>query len=270
MQIPTEILAKLVEIERLHQVKIVLAVVSGSQAQGLSSPSSDYDVHFVFTHPFERYVSVSGYKTYLGSSEEGANGHELGEIIRLLAKSAYNQVEDLYCPIITEIPHHNPLVLEALRRIAARCYQPSQGFKHAVGHSFQYTKRYYAAKVAGEERPQLKAAAGALRLVTTAKFALKGFSDPAFSCPPPVDFRALYKTVYRGSQKELDMVERLLNARRADVYDEALLTDVVAYVEQEQARLKTVAVAKTEMPVPLSEFDEEYRRLLRMIDRCKQ
>jgi predicted nucleotidyltransferase len=43
-----EIQVKLDEIEQRENVRILLAVESGSRAWGLSSPDSDYDVRFVY------------------------------------------------------------------------------------------------------------------------------------------------------------------------------------------------------------------------------
>ena len=45
------ILNKLNEMESRENVRILLAVESGSRAWGFASPDSDYDVRFVYVHP---------------------------------------------------------------------------------------------------------------------------------------------------------------------------------------------------------------------------
>eukprot|EP01105_Mastigella_eilhardi_P013067 TRINITY_DN2974_c0_g1_i2.p2 TRINITY_DN2974_c0_g1~~TRINITY_DN2974_c0_g1_i2.p2 ORF type:complete len:302 (-),score=91.87 TRINITY_DN2974_c0_g1_i2:1268-2173(-) len=51
--------AKLDDIERRCGVSVVLAVEAGSRAWGLDSPSSDYDVKFIYVHEVRHYLSVS-------------------------------------------------------------------------------------------------------------------------------------------------------------------------------------------------------------------
>ena len=45
------ICSKLHEIEKENNVKILLAVESGSRAWGFASPDSDYDVRFIYVRP---------------------------------------------------------------------------------------------------------------------------------------------------------------------------------------------------------------------------
>jgi predicted nucleotidyltransferase len=53
-----EILERLAGVERREQVRIVLAVESGSRAWGFASPDSDYDVRFIYARPRDWYVRV--------------------------------------------------------------------------------------------------------------------------------------------------------------------------------------------------------------------
>mgnify|MGYP005758329365 FL=1 len=46
------------EIETKEQVKILLAVESGSRAWGFASPDSDYDVRFIYVRPMEEYLRL--------------------------------------------------------------------------------------------------------------------------------------------------------------------------------------------------------------------
>lgn len=45
-------------IEREYDVKILLAVESGSRAWGFASPDSDFDVRFIYVHKPQWYFSV--------------------------------------------------------------------------------------------------------------------------------------------------------------------------------------------------------------------
>ena len=52
------ICSKLHEIEKENNVKILLAVESGSRAWGFASPDSDYDVRFIYVRPKEDYLRL--------------------------------------------------------------------------------------------------------------------------------------------------------------------------------------------------------------------
>ena len=49
---------KLKEIEQKENVKIIMAVESGSRAWGFASPDSDYDVRFVYVRRPEDYLRL--------------------------------------------------------------------------------------------------------------------------------------------------------------------------------------------------------------------
>ena len=52
------ILQRLADIESKYDVKILLAVESGSRAWGFASKDSDYDVRFVYVHRKEWYLTL--------------------------------------------------------------------------------------------------------------------------------------------------------------------------------------------------------------------
>jgi predicted nucleotidyltransferase len=47
---------KLCEIEKAEQVRILLAVESGSRAWGFASPDSDYDVRLIYVRARSEYL----------------------------------------------------------------------------------------------------------------------------------------------------------------------------------------------------------------------
>ena len=56
--IRAEVLGKLEELARQHQVTIISAIESGSRSWGFPSPDSDYDVRFVYAHAPEWYIQL--------------------------------------------------------------------------------------------------------------------------------------------------------------------------------------------------------------------
>ena len=52
------ILHELSRIEEQHDVRVLMAVESGSRTWGFASPDSDFDVRFIYVHTVDWYMSV--------------------------------------------------------------------------------------------------------------------------------------------------------------------------------------------------------------------
>ena len=50
---------KLDALEKRHNIRVLLAVESGSRAWGFASPDSDFDVRFIYVHRPEPYPELS-------------------------------------------------------------------------------------------------------------------------------------------------------------------------------------------------------------------
>ncbi|MBX3244626.1 MAG: nucleotidyltransferase domain-containing protein, partial [Acidobacteria bacterium] len=85
-----EIKKELVRLENEHDIKILLAVESGSRAWGFASTDSDWDVRYIYVHRPEWYLRIDQYKD---SQEEilpndiDLSGWELRKALRLFRKS---------------------------------------------------------------------------------------------------------------------------------------------------------------------------------------
>ncbi len=58
VDIHAEIMRRLAATERKHNVRIMLAIESGSRAWGFASPDSDFDVRFIYAHPPDWHIAV--------------------------------------------------------------------------------------------------------------------------------------------------------------------------------------------------------------------
>jgi predicted nucleotidyltransferase len=84
------ILKNLKEIERDNNIKILLAVESGSRAWGFASPDSDYDVRFVYVRHHDDYLRLDAIRDVIEFPVSDAldiNGWDLQKTLRLLHKS---------------------------------------------------------------------------------------------------------------------------------------------------------------------------------------
>ena len=79
-----------------HQVKIFYACESGSRAWGFPSPDSDYDVRFVYVHPWNWYLTLEEYRDVidLPLEESSAGLLDLGgwDLRKTLRLCCVNQI----------------------------------------------------------------------------------------------------------------------------------------------------------------------------------
>lgn len=98
-----EILAALRSIEAEAQVRVLLAVESGSRAWGFASPDSDYDVRFVYVHEPAWYLTVFESRDVIEKMLPGeldVSGWDLRKSLRLFSKCNLALNEWLGSPVV--------------------------------------------------------------------------------------------------------------------------------------------------------------------------
>lgn len=94
---------KLREIEKQENIRILLAVESGSRAWGFASPDSDYDVRFIYVRQKEDYLKLETVRDVIElpiNDLLDINGWDLQKTLRLLYKSNPTLFEWFSSPII--------------------------------------------------------------------------------------------------------------------------------------------------------------------------
>lgn len=97
------ILSTLSEIERDHKINILYSCESGSRAWGFPSPDSDFDVRFIYSRPYDFYLSIIDHKSDLRfpiSGELDIYGWDIRKVLKLILKSNTTPFEWLQSPII--------------------------------------------------------------------------------------------------------------------------------------------------------------------------
>ncbi|SHF92108.1 hypothetical protein SAMN04487965_2957 [Microbulbifer donghaiensis] len=127
-----EILNRLKAAEREHNVKILLAIESGSRAWGFASPNSDYDVRFIYVHPKDWYLSVDledrrDVIEYEIVDDIDLNGWELRKALKLFWKSNPAFVEWVQSPI-TYLERGD--FASTVRDLLPAIYSPEKGIHH--------------------------------------------------------------------------------------------------------------------------------------------
>ena len=101
--IEREIRENLDAIEEKYQVKILLAVESGSRAWGFASPDSDYDVRFIYMQRPEEYLRIDTMKDVIEWQLDEVldiNGWDLKKALPAFGKGNPNVIEWANSPII--------------------------------------------------------------------------------------------------------------------------------------------------------------------------
>lgn len=100
---------RLFEIAKIHNVKIILAVESGSRAWGYPSVDSDYDVRFIYVHNIAHYLSIDQKRDVIETEIEysdhlkadfDVNGWDLKKVLQLALKGNAVVSEWLTSPIV--------------------------------------------------------------------------------------------------------------------------------------------------------------------------
>jgi predicted nucleotidyltransferase len=114
----TRILQELARIETQQNVRILLAVESGSRAWGFASPDSDYDVRFIYAHEQDWYLSVFERRDVIEEmlpDRLDISGWDLRKTLRLFSKCNLALNEWLGSPITyREIPAFRNRLLQLI------------------------------------------------------------------------------------------------------------------------------------------------------------
>ena len=127
-----DILSRLAAAEREHDVRVLLAVESGSRAWGFASPDSDYDARFIYVHRRDWYLAVGLEEQrdvieYPIVDEVDINGWDLRKALRLFWKSNPAFVEWIQSPILYQ--QHGSFADEA-RSLLPQVYSCERGIYH--------------------------------------------------------------------------------------------------------------------------------------------
>ena len=103
IQMREKIQEQLRRIEEAENIKILLAVESGSRAWGFASPDSDYDVRFIYIRRLEDYLRLDAIRDVIElpiNDVLDINGWNLQKTLRLLHKSNPTLFEWFSSPIV--------------------------------------------------------------------------------------------------------------------------------------------------------------------------
>lgn len=125
------------EVERDYDVKVLLAVESGSRAWGFESRNSDWDVRFIYVHKPEWYFTIEEKRDvieHVYADDVDLAGWELRKALSLLSKNNPSILEWLASPKVYYIDEEFGA---RVKEIAKRYFNPTRSMYH---YNHIYTK----------------------------------------------------------------------------------------------------------------------------------
>lgn len=200
-------------LEEAEDVRVLLAVESGSRAWGFESPDSDFDVRFVYVRPVEYYLRLQSTRDVLEWRLDevlDVSGWDLDKALRLMRGANPSLFEWLASPIV----YAEDSAFAAVRDLAADCFSPVSSAHHYLsmvrtnmsGLTGTTRKADEADKAAvAGETIRLKKCLYAMRAILACRWVV------AERVPVPMLFRDLVDAQLEASTRGL--IDELLEAK---------------------------------------------------------
>ncbi len=229
MDMTLTIQEKLTEIEQRENVKILLAVESGSRAWGFASPDSDYDVRFIYVRPLEEYLRLNETKDFIEWQLDeilDINGWDLKKALVQFRKGNATLFEWSNSPIVYQKADEWDFIYQI-----AKTYFSC---KTSIYHYYSTAKNTFIHYLQGD-LVKYKKYFYALRPLLACRYIEE------YNCPPPVKFEdlltlSLSDELRKGIDDLLEIKkvteEKDLNPQLPAIYD---------FIEKELETQKAIA-----------------------------
>lgn len=257
--IQKEIQDNLNQIEEQYDVKILLAVESGSRAWGFASADSDYDVRFIYVHRPEEYLRIDPMKDVIEWQLDEVldiNGWDLRKALLAFAKGNPNVMEWANSPIIYRKSKH----WDALREAAMHYFSEKSALCHYYGTANSTLKGHLIG-----DRIRYKKYFYALRPLLCCRWIEK------YHTAPPMEFDKLL-TLFEDCDRDDSLTEDLYNGIqdllvRKGVTEEKDLNPqmpvIIDFIQSECARQKQLSdAAPDDHRHDYGELNAAFRNLL--------
>jgi predicted nucleotidyltransferase len=192
---------RLCEIERKYDVKVLLAVESGSRAWGFASKDSDWDVRFIYVHKPNWYFSIDDQRDVIEEVYEediDAVGWDIKKALALLKRSNPSLLEWINSPIIYRSDEQ---FMAGIIPLAKDCFTPTKAMYHYQRIYVKHDERYLQ-----KQGYPMKRFMYYLRGLLACQWIEK------HKTMPPVSFQELYEEIVED-QKIKDGIKALVKAK---------------------------------------------------------
>lgn len=241
---------KLKDIELKENVRILLAVESGSRAWGFESSNSDYDVRFIYIRRTEDYLRLNPMRDTIEWQLDEVldiNGWDIRKALQLLHNSNLTLFEWCDSPIVYK---QLPMALE-LFEIMPDYFS----FKKGLYHYCSTAQRTYAEHLC-KPQVKLKKYFYALRPILAARWIINK------QVSPPMTFYDL--AAEELPSEFLPIIETLLTEKKNGKEDKIIpvIEQLNQFIEKEILRIKKIAEQAENTNLSWQPLNELFYKLL--------
>ena len=189
------------QIENDNDVRVLLAVESGSRAWGFASKDSDWDVRFIYVHKPEWYFSIDEQRDVIEEMYAeyiDAVGWDIKKALALLKRSNPSLMEWIQSPIVYR---SNENFMAGITPLARQCFNPTKAMYHYQRIYVKHDERYLH-----KQGYPMKRFMYYLRGILACQWIEK------YKTLPPVSFQKIYEEIVEG-QKIKDGIKELADAK---------------------------------------------------------
>lgn len=246
----TQIKEELKKIEELEDVKIIMAIESGSRAWGFASPDSDYDVRFIYVRNKVDYLRLDKVRDVIEWRLDDVldiSGWDIRKALELLYKSNPTLFEWCASPIIYKETEEAQWLKDILPHYFSR--------KKSLYHYLHMATTNYHTYLTGEE-VRLKKYFYVLRPVLAAQWILDK------QCAPPMLFDTLVGAELEEAMKPV--ISRLLAIKKntPEMGKASRLTEVNEYLDRKMVEIRRAEEAVEDSRREWDEINQLFLKIL--------
>lgn len=249
--IDRDINEQLKQIEVEHQVKILLAIESGSRAWGFPSQDSDYDVRFLYCHEPDWYLSIFNKKDVIELPIDGLldiNGWDIQKALALLKQSNPALMEWIASPIeyqdVSEFK-------DSISQLAKAAFLPLSSCHHYLSMA-----KTHLGKNSQSKQVKIKKYLYSLRPILCCRWVIEKGNQP------PMLFTDLLDVFLPDGHLRAEIDELLVIKKNSDEKDQINRSQrIEIFVEDEVKRLFQLLPDK-QMKLNNEHFENLFRKII--------
>lgn len=254
----TLILQRLKDIESRYDVKILLAVESGSRAWGFASKDSDYDVRFIYVHRKEWYLTlIEGRDVIEELDPDGVMdfaGWDLKKALLLMGKGNCAFAEWLNSPIVY---YKDDKILESMNSLKDEYFRKVSAVNHYYHMAINHDKRYL------EKRGcEMKRFMYHLRGLLAAKF------TAIYGTYPPVVFNELVEKMVGDKPIRAEIADLVRLKQESREHNTMIVSDfLVAFAAELAAEIEAMfGIFPEEKQMDYQKLDQFFLNIINTFD----